>query len=156
MNDKNIAYTLPVYESNTQVFYGWYVEGDEDTILTSIVPTADATYKIKWAAKVVLTVVYGNGLDNATFAFGTGDTVVVPTPAITDGKAFDHWYLSGDNGETEDEVYTPGTITADTTIYAAWVEAPFEVLNGYYTAEDAASLSSTIFAFVSTVATTSS
>jgi len=145
----NVAYTLPVYTSDTQVFYGWYLAGDEEqTIVTEIVPSADATYVVKWVQKVTLTVVYGNGLDNATIAYGAGETTAPVQPVLTNGKVFDHWYTSGDGGETEDAVYTASVINADTTIYAAWMVFPVEVKLGYYTATDEATYSDKVFAFV--------
>lgn len=52
-------------------------------------------------------------------------------PPYTGGKNFDHWYTSDDNGATETARYATGTaITADTTIYAAWVDA--NILYGKY------------------------
>lgn len=124
--NKNIAITLPEgLTSDTHVFRGWYVQGDADKALIAspYIPTEDVTLVAKWDAKVTLTVVYGNGLDNAVLDYAVGDTVAPVAPEYKDGKAFDHWYLSADDGVTESGVYTAGVISESMTIYCAWKDA---------------------------------
>lgn len=128
----NIAYTLPAdLTDDTHIFIGWYKEGDESkTLLTEITPTTTDAIKLiaLWKEKVTLTVVYGEGLDNAEIAYPKGATAAPVEPPMTNGKAFDHWYTL--NGETEVE-YIPGAIDENTTIYCAWKEA--HALYGEYT-----------------------
>lgn len=128
----NIAYTLPAdLADDIYIFIGWYKEGDESkTLLTEITPTATDAIKLiaLWKEKVTLTVVYGEGLDNAEIAYPKGATAAPVEPPMTNGKIFDHWYTL--NGETEVE-YIPGAIDENTTIYCAWKEA--HPLYGEYT-----------------------
>ncbi len=124
--NKNIGITLPGdLTCDTHVFRGWYVQGDASKTLISspYTPTEDVVFVAKWDAKVTLTVVYGNGLDNVVLDYAVGDTVAPVAPDYKDGKAFDHWYLSTDNGETENSVYTPGVISENMTIYCDWKDA---------------------------------
>lgn len=123
----NVAYALPVLTNATMIFRGWYVLNDETKAIVPMnyVPTADVTLVAKWDEKVTLTIVYNNGLDNKTVVFGAGDALAMSSyePVFTDGKVFDHWYLSDDGGATETAVFNATTISADTTVYCAWKEA---------------------------------
>lgn len=123
----NVAYALPVLTNADKVFRGWYVSTDETKAIVPMnyVPTADVTLVAKWDEKVTLTIVYNNGLDNKTVVFGAGDALAMSSyePVFTDGKVFDHWYLSNDGGATETAVFNASTISADTTVYCAWKEA---------------------------------
>ncbi len=125
--NKNIAFTLPTLTNATMIFRGWYVSTDETKAIVPMnyVPTADVTLVAKWDEKVTLTIVYNNGLDNKTVVFGAGDALAMSSyePVFTDGKVFDHWYLSDDGGATETAVFNATTISADTTVYCAWKEA---------------------------------
>lgn len=131
--NKNIEFTLPVLTATDHVFRGWKVAGDE-TVYTSIAPSADITLTAVWDAKYSLTVVYGNGLDNAVLYYGAGDITAPVEPELTNGKVFDYWYLSDDNGATESKKYTPSAINGNTTIYVAWVNPPI-FMNSYYGAK---------------------
>lgn len=125
--NKNIAFTLPTLTNATMIFRGWYVSTDETKAIVPMnyVPTADVTLVAKWDEKVTLTIVYNIGLDNKTVVFGAGDALAMSSyePVFTDGKVFDHWYLSDDGGATEAAVFNATTISADTTVYCAWKEA---------------------------------
>lgn len=125
--NKNIAFTLPTLTNATMIFRGWYVSTDETKAIVPMnyIPTADVTLVAKWDEKVTLTIVYNNGLDNKTVVFGAGDALAMSNyePVFTDGKVFDHWYLSDDGGATEAAVFNATTISADTTVYCAWKEA---------------------------------
>lgn len=125
--NKNIAFMLPTLTNATMIFRGWYVLNDETKAIVPMnyVPTADVTLVAKWDNKVTLTIVYNNGLDNKTVVFGAGDALAMSSyePVFTDGKVFDHWYLSDDGGATETAVFNATTISADTTVYCAWKEA---------------------------------
>lgn len=125
--NKNIAFTLPTLTNATMIFRGWYVSTDETKAIVPMnyVPTADVTLVAKWDEKVTLTIVYNNGLDNKMVVFGAGDALAMSNyePVFTDGKVFDHWYLSDDGGATETAVFNATTISADTTVYCAWKEA---------------------------------
>lgn len=132
----NYPYTLPVLTDNDFVFRGWYVEGDEMQNIVSVVTLDDnMTYVAKWDAKVTLTIVYGNGLENAVVETAANDPIDMSAyvPAYTDGKVFDHWYLSEDSGVTESAVFDATTVLEDTTVYCAWLE------HGPYSIEDTSS-----------------
>ena len=110
-----------------KVFRGWYLQNDADQTLVSMkefVTMTDVTLVAKWDVKVTLTIVYGNGLPNATHAFGAGDTLDMSQfiPSYTNGKAFSKWYTTTDEGVTKVD-FTATTITEDTTVYCEWVES---------------------------------
>ena len=112
-------WTIEVDGEPTEVGSDWTVGGDALTV-TAV-----------WKVKYTLTLVYGNGLANATETYFEGAATNPKEPPYTGGKSFDHWYTSDDNGATETARYATGTaITADTTIYAAWVDA--NILYGKY------------------------
>ena len=112
-------WTIEVDGEPTEVGSDWTVGGDALTV-TAV-----------WKVKYTLTLVYGNGLANATETYFEGAATNPKEPPYTGGKNFDHWYTSDDNGATETARYATGTaITADTTIYAAWVDA--NILYGKY------------------------
>ncbi len=112
-------WTIEVDGEPTEVGSDWTVGGDALTV-TAV-----------WKVKYTLTLVYGNGLANATETYFEGAATNPKEPPYTGGKNFDHWYTSDDNGATETARYAAGTaITADTTIYAAWVDA--NILYGKY------------------------
>lgn len=96
-----------------------------------IVGKTELTVTAVWKKKYTLTIVYGNGLANATEKYFENAATSPKEPPYTGGKNFDHWFTSDDNGATETARYTAGTaITADTTIYAAWIDA--NILYGKY------------------------
>ncbi len=117
--NKNIAFNLPVLTDETHVFRGWYIDDEAQLLNGEYIPTDNVTLTAKWDIKVTLTVVYGNGLENAILEYGAGDVTAPVEPAFTNGKAFNGWYLdSGFNTP-----YTPDAITEDTTIYCNWIDA---------------------------------
>lgn len=106
---------------------GQVVEIDASWEVGSSAITVTAVYKTKYT----LTLVYGNGLDNVTETYFEGAATSPKEPPYTDGKTFDYWYTSDDEGVTEKAKYVAGTaIESNTTIYAAWVEA--NILYGKY------------------------
>ena len=118
--NKNIAFDLPVLTDANNVFRGWYVEGAETQLLSGeYIPVAGVTLHAKWDKKVTLTVVYGNGLEQATLVYGAGDTTAPVEPKFTNGQAFNGWYI--DSAFTTP--YTVGAITENTTIYCKWIGA---------------------------------
>lgn len=122
--NKNIAYALPALTNADKVFRGWYVSTDESMTLVSenYVPTADVTLVAKWDDKVIVTIVYGNGMENATAEFGKGDALDLSAyvPVKTNGKYFSKWYVL--NGEAHADL--PATIDANMTVYCEWVDTP--------------------------------
>lgn len=118
--NKNIVIELPEPTNEGFVFRGWYLESTFETkVSNEYVPAANVTLYAKWDAKVTLTVVYGNGLENAVLLYGVGDTVAPVVPAYTNGLSFNGWYLDAELTQS----YSAGTITESFTIYCAWVEA---------------------------------
>lgn len=104
----------------------WAYAGDPidgEAVVGADAITITAVYK----AQYTLTVVYGNGLENKTYTLLEDEVTAPEEPAYTNGKNFDHWYTSADEGVTEAEVFEVGSVlTKDTTIYAAWVaSSPF-------------------------------
>ena len=129
--NKNFAYTLPVLTNENHVFRGWFADAEcTEAIGETYAPSATGTIYAKWDVILTLTVVYGNGIDNAVLYYGAGDTTAPVAPAFTNGKLFDHWYTSDDEGVTETAVYTPGAITENTVIYCAWI-LPVETMGSY-------------------------
>lgn len=117
--NKNIAFNLPVLTDETHVFRGWYIDDEAQLLNGEYIPTDNVTLTAKWDLKVTLTVVYGNGLENAILEYGAGDTTAPVEPAFTNGKAFNGWYLDSEFNTP----YTPDAITEDTTIYCNWIDA---------------------------------
>ena len=122
--NKNIAYALPALTNADKVFRGWYVSTDESKTLVSenYVPTADVTLVAKWDDKVIVTIVYGNGMENATAEFGKGDALNLGAfaPAKTNEKYFLKWYVL--DGEVHADL--PATIDANMTVYCEWTDTP--------------------------------
>lgn len=141
----NVAFNFPAPNVEGFILKGWYLQGDETkTIVKEYIPKeADTcTFVALWAEKVTLSIIYGNGVESKDVDFGKGDTLDMSAfvPEFTNGKVFDHWYLSDDNGATEKAVFSDTTITANTTVYCAWIDKP-------YTITDASSKSSYKFTY---------
>lgn len=141
----NVAFNFPAPNVEGFILKGWYLQGDETkTIVKEYIPkeTDTCTFVALWAEKVTLSIIYGNGVESKDVDFGKGDTLDMSAfvPEFTNGKVFDHWYLSDDNGATEKAVFSDTTITANTTVYCAWIDKP-------YTITDASSKSSYKFTY---------
>lgn len=122
--NKNVAYALPALTNADKVFRGWYVSTDASMTLVSenYVPTADVTLVAKWDDKVIVTIVYGNEMENATAEFGKGDALNLGAfaPAKTNEKYFLKWYVL--DGEVHADL--PATIDANMTVYCEWTDTP--------------------------------
>lgn len=122
--NKNIAFTLPTLTNATMIFRGWYVSTDEAKAIVPMnyVPTADVTLVAKWDEKVTVTIVYENGMENATAEFGKSDALDLSeyVPGYTNGKAFVKWYVL--NGGVKEDL--PATISTNMTVYCEWVDTP--------------------------------
>ena len=141
----NVAFNFPSPNVEGFILKGWYLQGDETkTIVKEYIPkeTDTCTFVALWAEKVTLSIIYGNGVESKDVDFGKGDALDMAAfvPEFTNGKVFDHWYLSDDNGATEKAVFSNTTITANTTVYCAWIDKP-------YTITDASSKSSYKFTY---------
>ena len=117
--NKNIPITLTVPTADGYVFRYWYIT--EGTALTALTPTEDVTLHAKWDLSVMLTIVFGNGLENGSYPYGAGDTLNMSeyAPAYTDGKKFAGWYTD----EALTTALTDTTISGNLTVYCKWVEA---------------------------------
>lgn len=85
----------------------------------SIVGATELTVTAVWKKKYTLTIVYGNGLANATETYFENETPDPAKPGYTDGKVFDGWYTDA----AFTTAYTPEALSGDTleiTIYANW------------------------------------
>ncbi len=69
-----------------------------------------------WKVKYTLTIVYGNGLANATETYFEGAATNPEKPAFTNGQVFDGWFTDAECTVA----YTPAALTGDLTIYAKW------------------------------------
>lgn len=119
----NVAYALPVLTNADKIFRGWYVSTDESkTLVSSHMPVEDVTFVAKWDDKVTATIVYGNGIENATAEFGKGDALDLSAyvPVKTNGKYFSKWYVL--KGEAHADL--PATIDANMTVYCEWTDTP--------------------------------
>lgn len=122
--NKNIAFTLPTLTNATMIFRGWYVSTDEAKAIVPMnyVPTADVTLVAKWDEKVTVTIVYENGMENATAEFGKGDALNLSAyvPVKTSGKWFSKWYVLDGAAHAD----LPATIDANMTVYCEWTDTP--------------------------------
>lgn len=128
----NVAFNFPAPNVEGFILKGWYLQGDETkTIVKEYIPkeTDTCTFVALWAEKVTLSIIYGNGVESKDVDFGKGDALDMAAfvPEFTNGKVFDHWYLSDDNGATEKAVFSNTTITANTTVYCAWIDKPYTI-----------------------------
>ena len=128
----NVAFNFPAPNVEGFILKGWYLQGDETkTIVKEYIPkeTDTCTFVALWAEKVTLSIIYGNGVESKDVDFGKGDALDMSAfvPEFTNGKVFDHWYLSDDNGATEKAVFSDTTITANTTVYCAWIDKPYSM-----------------------------
>ncbi len=118
-----VEYTLPAgLTSQTHTFLGWYVTGDEtQTIVTKVTSPSEATsFTAKWADKVVLTIVYGNGLENRTVDLYVGAALNMDDYKISwaNKHLFEGWYAGSDFATA----FTATTIESDINVYAKWSE----------------------------------
>lgn len=97
-------WTIEVAGEPTEVEPDWTVSGDALTV-TAV-----------WKAKYTLTIVYGNGLENATETYFEGYATNPEKPAFTNGQVFDGWFTDAAFGTA----YTPAVLTDNLTIYAKW------------------------------------
>ena len=115
----NVALELPVPHNAEYVFRGWYLDSElTKKVSGEYVPTENATLYAKWDKKATLTVIYGNGMEDATLEYGVGDTINPVKPGFTNGKVFSGWYLDAECTEK----LTATTITKNMTIYCKWAE----------------------------------
>ena len=118
--NKNIAYTLPVLTAEGHVFRGWL---NGDTLLSaSVVVTEDLILEAKWDVEYIVTVVYNNGTDQASFAYGEGDKVTVDEP-VWKAHKFDGWFTTATFDEGTEWAGNKQAISASVTIYAKWSDA---------------------------------
>ena len=117
--NKNIAITLATPFNDAYTFRGWFFDAEyTNAVPASFVPTEDVTVFAKWAEKVVLTVVYGNGLDTVTYDYSVGDTIALVVPGATNGLYFEGWYEDADFTTA----FTATTISGNVTVYCNWTD----------------------------------
>lgn len=133
--NKNIAFALPVLTSDTNVFRGWYVDGDDTMTLVAsdYVPTADVSLIAKWDVKYTFVAHYNDGAtDDIDTTYGEGDEVVVDAPVWAKHR-FDGWFTTATFDEGTE--WTSGSaISANTEVWAKWSDAE-AWYNTYYEAE---------------------
>lgn len=108
---------------------GWYVDSDFSTEwVESAGVESDMTLYAKWSDLPVYTVTFdSNGGSEVSQITGllSGSTISAPASPTKSGYAFSGWYK--DAGLTDDWIFASDTVTANTTLYAEWIE-----LNGSY------------------------
>ncbi len=126
--NKNIEVTLPEPTNEAYIFRGWYLDAEHNNAVSlDYIPTESVTLYAKWDAKVTLTIVYGNDLEDLVLYYGIGDVTEPVVPPVTKGMAFEGWYLDAEF-ETP---YTIDEITENTIIYCNWQKA--HAMYGDYT-----------------------
>ena len=130
----NLAEYSP--EAEGFIFRGWYTDSDFTTVAeTQYIATATTTLYSKWDEQVTLTYKYLDGTteDLVVTTYFANDSVTVQTVTFMYGElVFEGWYtLDGTTtGEWGDKFETGDSVTADTTLYAKWVEG--YTMNGNY------------------------
>lgn len=125
--NKRIDIELPTPTCDSHVFEGWYKDAAlTEKIYGDYTPEENTTLYAKWNAKVTLTIVYGNGLDNVELYYAAGDYTSPVVPELTNNLAFEGWYLDAEFNTP----YTPGAIQEDLTIYCNW-QAPHALYGTY-------------------------
>ena len=100
-------WTIEVDGEPTEVGPDWTV-GEHALTVTAV-----------WKVKYTLTLVYGNGLANATETYFEGYATNPEKPTFTNGQVFDGWFTDAECTVA----YTPAALTGDLTIYAKWITA---------------------------------
>ena len=123
--NKNIAHVLPTPTNDAFIFRAWYFDAEfVEEVPADFVPTQSVSVYAKWDAKVTLTIVYGNGLENVVIGYGVGDTIVLEIPQSTNGLYFEGWYEDAEFTTP----FTATTISGVTTVYCNWTDTvPFTV-----------------------------
>lgn len=125
--NKKIDIELPQPTCDSHVFDGWYKDAElTQKIYGDYTPLENTTLYAKWNAKVTLTVVYGNGMENVELYYSAGDYTNPVVPGLTNNLAFEGWYLDAEFTNP----YTPGVIQEDLTIYCKW-QAPHALFGEY-------------------------
>jgi len=106
-------------------FDGWYTaatDGDLWNFDTDVV-TDDTTLYAHWTASTA-TLTFdaegGSSVDAATV--NVGSAADAPTAPTRDGYTFEGWYTAASSGDKWD--FATDVITADTTLYAQWLQLP--------------------------------
>ncbi|MGM9608843.1 MAG: InlB B-repeat-containing protein, partial [Eubacteriales bacterium] len=138
--NKNIAYTLPVPTSDTQVLMGWRLPDGTEITDGSFIPTESVTLTAIWANKCTVTIVGAQDGDPTTLDLGAGNTIVASLPNYAgvideeNGVKFFGWFVDVNGNGTYDED-TDLALSEDATIYdetALTVIAVWEDLPAYY------------------------
>ena len=131
----NLADRLPVYEGF--IFRGWYTDGSFETQADDpFVPSQSATLYAKWDEAVTLTYKYldGTTADLVVTDYYANDSVEsVQSVTFQYGElVFAGWFTmdGSTTGEWGEQFVSGAVLTADTTVYAMWIE-PY-VMNGSY------------------------
>lgn len=127
--NKNIAYELPVLESETMFFDGWYYdEACTEAVGAEFVPTVDVTLYAKWSVKLFINLVGVLEGDANVIVLGEGDVIGSKLPAygleIAQGVMFKGWYL---DEKFENALPEAAEVTLEDnniSIYAKWEEIP--------------------------------
>lgn len=129
----NVSHTLPAgLEAEGFIFRGWFDNAEyTGSAKTTVTPNETDTYAYfaKWDKAITVTVIYGNGMDQATLTeYYANDKITLALPAgEVEGKYAQAWHI----GSLDGEVWTSGSeLTDDTTLYCEWADP--HVMQGSY------------------------
>ena len=98
-------------------FEGWYTTPDYTTRVYWHEANSDTTYYAKWSSVCTLTLVYGDGIENANLSYSSGTEVTMGATLSPDGTSLYIWYTD----EACTQVFTSTTITGNMSIYGVKV-----------------------------------
>ena len=115
--------TAPVLTKTDYVFVGWFATADfKGTPITfPYTLTENTTLYAKWAQSI-FTVNFETNCDEEIASYKTDAIETAPTISKTD-YVLDGWYTTEDFSDIP--ISFPYTLTADTTLYAKWVQNVF-------------------------------
>lgn len=115
--------TAPVLTKTDYVFVGWFTNADfKGTPITfPYTLTENTTLYAKWAQSI-FTVNFETNCDEEIASYKTDAIETAPTISKTD-YVLDGWYTTEDFSDIP--ISFPYTLTADTTLYAKWVQNVF-------------------------------
>ena len=99
-------------------FEGWYTTADfSGSRVYWYEDNSDMTYYAKWSVVCSVTLVYGDGIENANLSYSSGTEFTMGASLSPDGTGLYIWYAD----EARTELFTSATVTGNMTIYGVKV-----------------------------------
>lgn len=99
-------------------FEGWYTTADfSGSRVYWHDDNSDMTYYAKWSVVCSVTLVYGDGIENANLSYSSGTEITMGASLSPDGAGLYIWYAD----EAHTELFTSATVTGNMTIYGVKV-----------------------------------